>query len=295
MRNAAHVLRQPLIACVLMTQVISGHGVLAQDAARAAYQSPYKVKFTFKEQDLIGDLLSGPRSDWKDQASVPFREWYNPANQTRWGYRGPSARHYNPPAGLSQKSTEWLRERVIAAGMHWIGRSYQHHHIPDWDPPADWPRDESLKTPPGKGLDCSNFTAFVYNVALGIKPTGDVLKQSELTSVPGPGPGRSLPVKRIELPSRYEDYISVLQTGDLLFVNNNSGKLSHVVLWVGKISDSPDGTPLILDSTGTGATDLKGNSIPDGIYLRAFKRSSWYATRASHVLRIIPEGPSPKS
>jgi len=282
--------RSFLLALVCTTSLLT-----AAEPDRASYTSPYKVKFTFKEEDLIGDLLSGPRSDWKDQSSVPFRSWYDAANQTRWGYRGPPAKHYNPPAGLSQKSPEWLRERVIAVGLRYVGYTYQHHHVPDWDPPADWPRDAEQKTAPAKGLDCSNFTAFVYNQALGIKPTGDVRDQSEITTAPGPGPGRSIPVKRIETPKSFEDYEKTLQTGDLLFVNNKSGQLSHVVLWVGKISDSPDGSPLILDSTGTGNYDLKGKAIPDGIYLRPFKRNSWYFNRASHVLRIIPDGTSPKS
>jgi hypothetical protein len=47
--------------------------------------------------------------------------------------------------------------------------------------------------------------------------------------------------------------------------------------------------PLILDSTGSGAKDSNGVTIPDGVHLRAFKRSVWYFTQASHVLRIIPE------
>jgi hypothetical protein len=58
---------------------------------------------------------------------------------------------------------------------------------------------------------------------------------------------------------------------------------------VGKIGVSPDGMPLILDSTGSGAKDANGVTIPDGVHLRAFKRSVWYFTQASHALRIIPE------
>jgi hypothetical protein len=37
------------------------------------------VKFSFPEEELIGDLLQGPRSDWKDHASVPFRGWHHPS------------------------------------------------------------------------------------------------------------------------------------------------------------------------------------------------------------------------
>lgn len=256
--------------------------------AQNAYKSPYTVTFSFKEEELIGDLLKGPRADGKDYASVPYREWYNPSNEVRWTHYGPAAKHFTPPAGLAKKSPQWSRERVIATGMRFIGYTYQHHHVPDWDPPAEWPRSKEQTTPVGKGLDCSNFTAFAYNLALGIKPGGEVKGQSEMLEVSGPGPGRSIPVKRIELPKSYEDFERTLQTGDLLYIKNTKGSLSHVVLWVGKIGKSPDGTPLILDSTGTGARDSAGNEIPNGIHLRPFKRTNWYFTQASHVLRIIP-------
>lgn len=258
---------------------------LAQDA----YKSPYSVKFSFPEEELIGDLLKGPRSDWKDHASVSYRDWYNPANHRRWGYWGPGMKHFNPPAGLAKKSPQWSRERVIASGMRHAGYSYQHHHVPDWEPPADWPRDPEQKTPVGKGVDCSNFTGFVYNLALGILPSTGIKQQSEMTEAQGPGAGRKVAVKRIELPERYEDYPGVLLTGDLLFVKSTKGNVSHVVLWVGGIGEAPDGMPLILDSTGSGASDSNGQTIPDGIQLRPFKRTTWYFTQASHVLRIIPE------
>lgn len=257
--------------------------------AQNDYKSPYSVKFSFQEEELIGDLLQGPRSDWKDYATVPYSQWQDPSNQRRWGYWGPSIKQLSPPAGLAKKSPQWSRERVIATAMRYLGFSYQHHHVPEWEPPADWPRDPDQKTPVGKGVDCSNFTGFVYNLALGIFPSTGIKQQSEMTEAAGPGAGRSVPVKRIELPKSYEDFPKELQTGDLLFVKSSKGNVSHVVLWVGKIGESPDGIPLILDSTGSGAKDANGVTIPDGVQLRAFKRSVWYFTQASHVLRIIPE------
>jgi cell wall-associated NlpC family hydrolase len=138
-------------------------------------------------------------------------------------------------------------------------------------------------------VDCSNFTGFVYNLALGILPSTGIKTQAEMTDAAGPGAGRSVPVKRVELPKSHEDFSKELLTGDLLFVKSNKGNISHVVLWVGKIGNSPEGLPLILDSTGSGATDSNGETIPDGVQLRPFKRTTWYFTQASHVLRIIPE------
>ena len=258
-------------------------------AAQPAYQSPYDVKFSFSEEELIGDLLRGPRSDWKDYAAVPYRQWQDPVNQARWGSWGPPMKHFNAPAGMAQRSAQWLRERVIATGLRYAGYSYQHHHVPDWEPPADWPRHPEQKTPRGRGVDCSNFTGFVYNLALGILPSTGIRQQSEMTEAEGPGPGRRVPVKRIELPASYADFPQTLRTGDLLFVKSTKGSVSHVVLWVGHIGQSPDGVPLILDSTGSGARDAKGVTIPDGVQLRPFKPTVWYFTQASHALRLIPE------
>lgn len=276
-----------MIARVFAFIVLLAGAAQAQDG----YKSPYSVKFSFPEEELTGDLLKGPRSDWKDHATVPYSQWQDASNQRRWGYWGPSMKHFGPPAGLAKKSPQWLRERVIATAMRYIGYSYQHHHVPDWEPPADWPRDPEQKTPVGKGVDCSNFTGFVYNLALGILPSTGIKQQAEMTEAEGPGAGRRVQVKRLELPSSYEDFPKVLQTGDLLYVKSTKGNVSHVVLWVGSIGQSPDGVPLILDSTGSGARDSNGVTIPDGVQLRPFKRTVWYFTQASHVLRIIPEDP----
>lgn len=275
-------LRSLLVAALLTTSAICA------EPDRATYRSPYRVQFTFREEELIGDLLKGPRADWKQQSTVAFRDWYGDNVKTRSHTWGPPQRHYDAPPGLASRDVEWARQRVIAAGLRLVGYTYQHHHIPDWEPPADWPESKIAKAR-GKGLDCSNFTTWAYNHALGIRPNSDVGDQAQLTETPGPGPGRTSPIQRIELPERYEDFERTLRTADLLFVKNNAGAVSHVVLWVGKIGHSRDGTPLILDSTGTGHTDSEGHAIPDGIYLRPFRPNSWCAKSASHVLRILPD------
>jgi cell wall-associated NlpC family hydrolase len=275
-------LRSSLLAIVLVCPA------LAAEPDRATYRSPYKVNFTFRDEELFGDLVKGPRADWKQQASIPFRDWYGDTVKSRWHTWGPPQREYDAPPGLASRDVEWARQRVIAAGLRLVGYSYQHHHVPDWEPPADWPESKIAKAR-GKGLDCSNFTTWAYNHALGYRPNSEVKGQSELTETPGPGANRTTPMQRIELPARHEDFERTLRTGDLLFVKNNAGEVSHVVLWVGKIGHSRDGTPLILDSTGTGSKDSEGNAIPDGIYLRPFRPTSWYAKSASHALRILPD------
>ncbi|CAN5882455.1 hypothetical protein BH11VER1_BH11VER1_05310 [soil metagenome] len=265
---------------------------LTQSVAQAqAYQSPYRVKFSFSDQELIGDILTGPRGEWKEQSGVPFSDWYAESTKRRFKSWGPSSKHYAAPAAMADKTPQWQRERIIATALKFTGYAYQHHHIPDWAPPINWPQNPLLKEPvtPSKGIDCSNFTAFVYNLALGIKPTGDVQDQSVLTAMPGPGEKAITKLQRIAKPESYESLKATFKTGDLLFIKNRAGEVSHVVLWIGNIGISPDDVPLIIDSTSEGAKDSEGNIIPGGVQLRPVRSSSWYAKSLSHGLRVIAD------
>ena len=258
-------------------------------SAQQAYKSPYSVKFTFDVKELVGDL-EGSRGDIKNQSSVKPANWYSAETKSRYGVWGPPAQHFDPPAGLSKRDAEWMRQRIIAVGLRYQGYHYQHHHVPDWEPPTDWPYKESPLGKQSKGLDCSNFTAFVYNQALGLKPSGATPEQAEMTEVAGPGSGRTSKVTRIEKPESYAAFTSTLKTGDLLFIKGQtSGEVTHVVLWVGSIGKSRGDVPLILDSTGEGRKDEAGQTIPDGIQLRPFTADSWYFRSSSHVLRLIPD------
>lgn len=255
--------------------------------AEEPYRSPYEVKFTFPVEELIGDLQS-ERGEWKEEAAIPYAKWFTPETARRFGSWGPAARHYPAPPAVEEKSAEWMQQRVIATALRFRGYRYQHHHIPDWLPPADWPVGKEA-APPAKGVDCSNFTSFVYNQALGLKPTSAILEQSAMTECPGPGADRKTPATRIERPAVYADFASVLQTGDLLFIRGKpGGEVTHVVLWVGAIGQSRDEVPLILDSTAGARQDENGVTIPNGVQLRPFTPTSWYFRCASHALRLIP-------
>ena len=98
-----------------------------------------------------------------------------------------------------------------------------------------------------------------------------------------------MPLHRVELPSAYEERVKALRTGDLLFIRNRAGEVSHVVLWVGPIGKSPDGVPLVLDSHGADTKDSNGTLIPCGVHLRPFRKNSWYNGSASHALRVFPD------
>ena len=74
-----------------------------------------------------------------------------------------------------------IMERVVATATRCIGYQYQHHHVPDWDPPESWPWKECCGERHAKGIDCSNFSGWNYNWALGIHLNTDVHKQAALT------------------------------------------------------------------------------------------------------------------
>jgi cell wall-associated NlpC family hydrolase len=137
-------------------------------------------------------------------------------------------------------------------------------------------------------VDCSNLTGFVYNPGFGLKLSGDVHIQSEERAAKGPGE-RTTRLHQVELPSSYEDRLKTLRTGDLLFIRDRGGKISHVVIWVGSIGRSQDGVPLIIDSHGEDVRDSEGQLIPCGVHLRPFRESSWYNRSASHALRVFHE------
>jgi cell wall-associated NlpC family hydrolase len=259
----------------------------AAEPREGEYRSPYSVKFSFPVEELIGDLERGPRGDAREESSLPFREWNSPRSRKDYGSWGPPARHYPAVPGMERKSAEWKRERVIATALRYQGYGYQHHHIPDWHPPADWPWQQVASGHNGKGVDCSNFTSFVYNQAFGIKPSSAIKKQAEQEEVAGPGEGQATRVEVIRKPETYAETTKVLKTGDLLYIRNRSGELAHVILWVGPIGQSPKDTPLIIDSHGEGVKDSNGTDIPHGIHLRPFRENSWYFHSMSHAHRII--------
>lgn len=254
-----------------------------------AYRTPYRVELTIPPGELVGDLLRSERGDPRVEAEVAPEHWYSRRTLERWHGWGPPARTYPPVPGLAGRSLEWKRQRAIAVALRYVGYGYQHHHIPDWDPPADWPWKPTCVGRNGKGVDCSNFTGFVYNLGFGLRLNGDVRRQAEEHVAEGPGPGHRTRLRRIELPPSHAERVRVLRTGDLVFIRNVEEKISHVVLWVGSVGRSPDGEPLIIDSHGEGVRDSEDRTIPCGVQIRPFREHSWYNRSASHALRVFSE------
>ena len=254
---------------------------LGADAPKP-YSSPYAVKFQHSEKELLKDILDSERGDPKAQSRIPFDEWDSTSTRRRFGAWGPPLKTFDAPKAIAGKTVEWKRERIIALGLRYRGYSYQHHHLPDWEPPADWPWKEVGHGKNAKGIDCSNFTTFLYEVSLGVRFTSAIVEQSQTTEATVDG--KKVKFERIEKPKSLAECEKAFKTGDLLFIESKDGKVSHVVLWVGAIGGE---NPLILDSTGTGHKDSRGEAIPDGVNLRPFRESGWYFQSLSHAHRIV--------
>jgi hypothetical protein len=261
--------------------------LFARDAERHTYHSPYDLDFTYTRDDLVGDLEHTKRGDPRRQSSTPHEHWYSKKTRHRFGAWGPEQRRYTALPGLAERPLAWKQQRVIAVGSRFIGYEYQHHHVPDWDPPKHWPWKHCCAGRNGRGVDCSNFTTFVYNQGFGIHMSSGIREQSEVHTALE-GRHEHVAVHRIELPADYKARQEILHTGDLLYIRGREdGPVTHVILWVGSIGRSKSGIPLILDSHGDDVVDDNGHHIPCGIHLRPFREDSWYNKCASHAHRIF--------
>ncbi|MGY4709466.1 NlpC/P60 family protein [Mycolicibacterium sp. CBM1] len=262
MRHRGHSILALLIAWLASAALIAGApGLSHADPGAGVYP------FSCSWESLTSDFAV---RDQLPQSPVPVDQWYTTTAGGRYsnGGWGPAASVLPPPV-IPQDSgcdvTTWQRERVLAVAMRYIdapdnplGLQYRHHHIPGWDPPTSTysggaeenPDTDAAPGPSawdsGRGLDCSNFTAWVYNYALGIKFGGDVHKQYAGTAGPM---GARIPA------------LGPFQPGDLIFLhpNRNANDASHVVIY---IDDQH-----IIDSRGN------AQNVP-GVQIR--NRIGWY-------------------
>lgn len=171
------------------------------------------------------------------QSPLPRSQWYAKPGPGSWG---PKAATYPPvavPAGYD--AVAWKRARVAVVARRLVGLPYRHHHIPAYDPPGQ-----------GPGLDCSNYTSWVYNYGLGLRFTSAIAAQSSGPAAPG---------RRLSLDEPWA-------VGDLLYIMARDGsRVSHVALWLG------DGQLI----------DAHNHSVA----VRPF--AGWYRDSLSHVRRVI--------
>ena len=252
------------------------------------YRSPYRLKFKHPIDELLPDRHT-ERGSPRFQSAVPEREWYSEVVRERYGGWGVKQRLFTCPEEMRDKPAEWKRERLIAGASRFLGYDYQHHHIPDWNPPEDWPWNKCCAGRQSKGVDCSTFSSWNYNWGLGIHIFTNIVTQSRQTTLRGEfGERHARVIRRPEGDNSYEELCKSLRAGDLLYIMD--GKCTHVVhviMWLGECGESPDGTPLVMDSGGGAFKDCDGFRIPCGIHIRPFKKDSWFHKSFSHAHRWI--------
>lgn len=259
--------------------------VLSVDNAVPGYRSPYSMRFATSVAERLAGFDQMPWCAAQAQGRVPIEQWYTPSTRTRWGSWGPPAWRY--PAGPVPARGRPARERVLTVAAALIGLDYQHHHVPSWSPPAEWPHKPVRSGRRGPGLDCSNYVAFVYSFALGVDlPTG-VVAQSELHRSSTAG---SLLPHRVQVVENadHDSFVATLEPADILYVRSDAGVVSHCVLWLGDCGVGPRATPLIIDCGGSGRVDADRVEIPAGVRLRPYRRTGWYARNTAYAHRIIP-------
>ncbi len=259
-----------VVLCVLCAIAFGVPGSSRADSG------PYP--FACSRGSLTADFVG---RDGLPQSQEPPDAWYRTDAQGHYqnGGWGPRAEAFPPPelpqnAGCD--STTWKRERVLAVALRYVyspdnplGLQYRHHHIPGWNPLTSTYTGASEDNPdtdapegltawnPGQGLDCSNFTAWVYNYGLGIKFGGDVHRQADGTAGPM---GTHIPADGPFLP------------GDLLYLHpkGNASEASHVVIYI------DDGH--VIDSR-VNAQDRVGVQVRD--------RTGWYRSAVLGAWRPI--------
>lgn len=218
---------------------------------------------------------------------------------------------HTPPAGVTSNS--WAVQRLLSAAQQLIGTPYQHLHLPSFNPnlvttPGSFTwRDVStnrtlqssqqlLANQPGTqanpyhasygvptaGIDCTDFAAYIYNLALGYQIHSGTGNQVEFpqggggvggaatatvldsmgqvvqpTFIYGPNYGQSA----ANGPGTLTTLTAQLQPGDLLYIGNGQ-QIVHVVIWLGSygvlagggasevplVISSHDNTPAIFDT-----------------------------------------------
>jgi NlpC/P60 family len=227
---------------VLFVVFPAGSSIAVDWPAGLAHGDTGAVSYPFScnRDSLTADFAS---RDELPQTQDPPAKWYRTDAQGHylsqgWGPRASALPVPDIPQDAGCDSVTWMQERILAVAMRYIyapdnpmGLQYRHHHIPGWDPPtstdAGAPEDNPDTDAPddltawdaGPGLDCSNFTAWVYNYGLGIKFSGDVHEQFDGTAGPM---GRRIPKD------------GPFEPGDLLYLhpNGNANQASHVVIYI---------------------------------------------------------------
>jgi hypothetical protein len=201
--------------------------IIGSFVASSAFAQTPDVAVTNSEYSRSLTLDFAER-DRLPQTDVPVDQW-EPTENEPWG---PAARTYPevlPPIGHDVGL--WRRDRIIEVAQKYVGLPYLHRHIPA-----------------AGGLDCSNFTSWVYNYGLGIRFVSQIVRQSETV-------GRKLAAEE------------PLKKGDLLFIwSPVRTRIVHVAIYL-----DPE---TLIDS-----------SSPNGVKVRRFR--GWYKDRYAWARRVL--------
>ncbi|MFN7899163.1 MAG: NlpC/P60 family protein [Synechococcaceae cyanobacterium] len=191
---------------------------------------------------------------------------------------------------------DWATARLMAAANQLIGTAYEHLHLPQFDPNLVVPSgsfqpnpattnttlqstQQLLHNPPisgtlnnpyypaysllNPGIDCTDFTAYIYSLALGYQMHSGTASQitfpSSSSGVGGTAEAivldssgsRLTPTffyspnygtTKINAGSDLDALIQAFQPGDLLYIGPPSG-IHHVVMWLGAFGTNADGSP----------------------------------------------------
>lgn len=230
----------------------------------------------------------------------------------------------SPPAGVS--TTTWQQQRILAAANTLLtapnGTAYQHLHLPTFDPaqvtsgtgfpwnavstgtalqsswqlangniPGTTPNPYAAAYgKPAPGIDCTDFSAYVYSLALGVQMHSGTPNQVQFTGTSGnPAPGATAFATVLDTTgtpitpqffygpnfgtdvlntgsSALAPLIDQFQPGDLLYMGDATYGIRHVVMWLGQMGtdsagntfplviSSHDNTPAIFDTLALDAT-----------------------------------------
>ena len=269
------------------------------------------------------------------------------------------------PVGVA--TTTWQQQRILAAAevLLLANTPYQHLHLPNFDPALvtsgtgfPWnpvSTNPTLQTSselalhvsgtapnpyaaaygrPTAGIDCTDFTAYVYNLALGVQMHSGTRTQVEFTdgSVPLPGNtatatvldtngspitpqffyGPQFGMGKLNGPGSLDAMMSTFQTGDLLYIGDPDLGIVHVVMWLGTtgtdsagntfplVISSHDNKPAIFDTLALDSQglpldgDIAGHLPPPGVHILPFASSNWFYQDFQLAMRVIGAAPVPE-
>ncbi len=303
-----------------LTNGVAGGTSGTLPSRQVAYQSPFQLNFTNSTDNLFSDFSNSPWNTPTNQTNQAFANngWYPSTTTGTWGPNmegpPPSDPSFPLPSLLTNSSNptipaNFFQERMVAGALQImnLGFYYQHHHMPAWFQPQNG---QSLSqiisqygaytlTPAGMqapGLDCSDYTNFITDFALGFTiPTG---VSAQGTTSNGATQWTNSTEHGINLQGTSNIYINndpaqgllnstnltnyytangaqatyqmlnnTLQTGDFLYYGGGTATdgAQHVTMWVGNVG-STNSVPTIMDSHGSGVqAGVDSNGYPIGV------------------------------